>query len=421
MKKFLKLCLLILFLIPSVSQAADPNAHQFGPQGWQVQSDCTGSTANGVGCWNGTTLCIGNGTSCAVVSGGSGCTTFSCLAGIPSTIAGYGLTGVVQPAGSYAPAFTSGTANYFWATPNGSAGVPSLRTIVAADIPALSYAPVSGSANYQATQALLTSLSGLSVLKGGLPYFASATTMGVIAHPGAANYLFYTNATDTEAWLQSSANMISLLGSADYATARTNLGLAIGTDVQGYNANMVISSGTRSANQFTCWDSTGTYEVSCGAPVVDGSTASTSTELHFLKKHTDGTVADALIVEKLAVFNWDGGGSALTAAATTKRCAFIPYGATLTGLYASSQAESTSNVTIALYKDAFAAGSHSTTAMISGTNAVVIPSAGTVLNVNDTTLTGFTTAISAGDQICATITATDTTTWLQLTLYGKRK
>ena len=30
-----------------------------------------------------------------------GCTTFSCLAGIPSTIAGYGLTGVVQPYNSY--------------------------------------------------------------------------------------------------------------------------------------------------------------------------------------------------------------------------------------------------------------------------------------------------------------------------------
>ena len=58
--------------------------------------------------------------------------------------------------------------------------------------------------------------------------------------------------------------------------------------------------------------------------------------------------------------------------------------------------------------------------MISGTNAVTIPSAGTVLNVNDTTLTGFTTAIAAGDQICATITATDTTKWLQLTLYGTK-
>ena len=39
------------------------------------------------------------------------------------------------------PAFVSGTANYFWATPNGAAGIPSLRAIVAADVPALNYAP----------------------------------------------------------------------------------------------------------------------------------------------------------------------------------------------------------------------------------------------------------------------------------------
>ncbi len=124
------------------------------------------------------------------------------------------------------------------------------------------------------------------------------------------------------------------------------------------------------------------------------------------------------VARRLATFNWDGGGSALSAAATTKRCIIIPAASTLTGLYASTQAESTSDVTIALYKDAFAAGAHATTAMISGTNAVVIPAAGTVLNVHDTTLTGFTKTIAAGDQICAEITATDTTTWLQLSLYG---
>jgi len=124
--------------------------------------------------------------------------------------------------------------------------------------------------------------------------------------------------------------------------------------------------------------------------------------------------------DKLAVFSWDGGASALTAAAGTKRCAFVPSASTLTGLYASTEAESTSDITIALFKDAFAAGAHATTAIISGTNAVTIPAAGTVLNVNDTTLTNFTKTISAGDQICATITATDTTKWLQLTLYGTR-
>jgi hypothetical protein len=134
-----------------------------------------------------------------------------------------------------------------------------------------------------------------------------------------------------------------------------------------------------------------------------------------------GTTSPTLtMTDTIASFFWDGGGSAVTAAAGTKRCKIVTVGFTLTGLYASSEAESTSDVTIALYKDAFAAGAHATTAMISGTNAVVIPAAGTVLNVNDTTLTNFTTAITAGDQICATVTASDTTKWIQLQLYGTR-
>ena len=192
-------------------------------------------------------------------------------------------------------------------------------------------------------------------------------------------------------------------------------------------------SGTISDEQLICAEITGGKLLlkSCGAKTTDNSTAS-----HPLAKDDSGEVENLTLpsgfamtgttsptltmTDTIASFFWDGGGSAVAAAATTKRCKIVPVGFTLTGLYASSEAESTSDVTIALYKDAFAAGVHATTAMISGTNAVVIPAAGTVLNVNDTTLTNFTKTITAGDQICAEVTATDTTTWIQLQLYGTR-
>lgn len=98
--------------------------------------------------------------------------------------------------------------------------------------------------------------------KGTILYNASANTVAALAHPGAANYLLYTNAADTSAWLQSSANMISLLGSADYATARTNLGLAIGTNVQGYNANLAAIAGITTADKSIIqWTGSGTGSI----------------------------------------------------------------------------------------------------------------------------------------------------------------
>ena len=128
------------------------------------------------------------------------------------------------------------------------------------------------------------------------------------------------------------------------------------------------------------------------------------------------------LVEKLVVFHWGDGVTAVTAAASTKVCADAPYTATLTGVKLTAEVSPTSDVTIALFKDAQASGAtaNATTAMISGTNAVTLAGAGAGLTVIDVTLTNYTKTVTAGDQICATITATDTAKWLHLTLYGTR-
>ncbi len=65
----------------------------------------------------------------------------------------------------YQAAIASGAANLIYATPNGSAGVPSLRALVAADIPALAYEPTLGfTAENVANKSTNTSLGASNAL-----------------------------------------------------------------------------------------------------------------------------------------------------------------------------------------------------------------------------------------------------------------
>jgi hypothetical protein len=64
------------------------------------------------------------------------------------------------------PYFPSKTANTFFAAPNGSAGVPSFRALVAADVPALSYAPPTGSASITTLGTISSGTWQASVLSG---------------------------------------------------------------------------------------------------------------------------------------------------------------------------------------------------------------------------------------------------------------
>lgn len=95
--------------------------------------------------------------------------------------------------------------------------------------------------NVQAYHAALASIAGLSELANGIPY---------------------TTADNTWAILTSSANVISLLQSADYAAMRTNLSLVPGTNVQAYNANLAAIAGLTTADvSIIQWTGAGTASV----------------------------------------------------------------------------------------------------------------------------------------------------------------
>lgn len=107
-----------------------------------------------------------------------------------------------------------------------------------------------------------TGLSGLSAnvatLLGAASYSAFRTSLGVAI--GADVQAYNANLT-TYAGIAPSANVQTLLGAANYAAFKTSLSLTIGTDVQAYNANLTswaaITPSATGALAGTTWTGSG--------------------------------------------------------------------------------------------------------------------------------------------------------------------
>jgi len=129
----------------------------------------------------------------------------------------------------------------------------------------------------QAYDAELAALAGLTSAANAIPYFTGSETADVIS---------------------SSANMISLLGSADYATARTNLGLEIASDVQAYDAGIAnLAALTMSADEFYYTSADNTHQTasvtSFGRSLLDDDSEATFKATVNLEADVDFNAYDA--------------------------------------------------------------------------------------------------------------------------------
>ncbi len=128
-----------------------------------------------------------DGTSLAWVAGGG----VTSVSGTAPIVSSGGATPVISLAGNYGDTqnpYASKTANFVLAAPNGTAGVPTFRAIVAADIPTLNQNTTGTAANVTGTVAIANGGTGQTTQTDAFDALAPTTSKGdLIAHNGTDN------------------------------------------------------------------------------------------------------------------------------------------------------------------------------------------------------------------------------------------
>ena len=229
---------------------------------------------NGSGGFSGVTIGSGltfsSGTLSATGGGGSGTVTSVGLS-LPNI---FNVTNSpVTTTGTLTGALATQTANYVFAGPTtGSAAVPTFRSLVASDIPALSYAPATtGSsilyANGSGGFSSVTVGSGLSFSAGTLASTSSGgsvTTVSVVSANGLAGTV--ANASSTPA-ITLSTSITGLLKGNGTAISAATAGTDYAAATTGTNAQLLANNGSGGFSNVT---------VGSGLTLTSGTLAATS-------------------------------------------------------------------------------------------------------------------------------------------------
>lgn len=99
---------------------------------------------------------------------------------------------------------------------------------------------VTGTGSYTGTlsAASLTLTSALAVAQGGTGATSASAARTALGLAIGSDVQAFSSVLSTYAGINPSANVQTLLGSADFAACRSNLGLVIGTNVQAYDADL---------------------------------------------------------------------------------------------------------------------------------------------------------------------------------------
>ena len=332
------------------------------------------------------TLTAGSGVS---ISNGSGSITISAT-GSGGTVTGVTATSPVASSGGTAPVISlnsaygdtlnpygSKTANFFLAAPNGSAGAPTFRAIVAADIPTLNQNTTGTASNVTGTVAVANGGTG-STTAAGARTNLGATTLGgnlfIITNPSAITFPRF-NADNT----------VSALSAADFRTA-------IGAGTGGGSVTSV--SGTGTVNGITL---TGTV-TSSGSLTLGGTLSGVS-----LTTQVTGT----LPLANGGTGSTTAGGARTNLGATTVGANFFTLTNPTAVTFPRINADNTvSALDAATFRSAIGAGTGSgtvTSVATSGSVNGITLTGGTITSTGTITLGGTLSGVSLTTQVTGTL------------------
>lgn len=234
----------------------------------------------------------------------------------------------------------------------------------------------------------------------GLASIAGLTT--------AADRMIYTTASDTYAVTTLTSFARSILDDTDEATFKATVNLEIGTDVQAYDADLaaiaaltttaagrsVLTLTDPNADRLTFWDDSA-GAMAHGTPTNGIEISNTSVQM--TSNQRTGCITYVI----------DGGGSAITTG--IKGDFSVPAGCTITSVTA--LADQTGSIVIDIWKDTYANFPPTDADSITSAAPVTISSA---TKATDSTLTGWTTSISAGDILRFNVDSASTVTRVTL-------
>lgn len=239
----------------------------------------------------------------------------------------------------------------------------------------------------------LTALAGVTSAADALPYFTGAGTA----------------ATTT---LTSFAR--TLIDDTDAATMRTTLGLAIGTNVQAYDAELAaLASVTSAADKVPYFTGSGTATVadftSFGRSLVDDANASAARTTLGVAIGTDVQAYSANNTIRSLTYCIDGGGATITTG--NKKGFRVPFACTINSV--TLGADQSGSIVIDIWKRAHASYPPTVSQTIT---ASAKPTLSSATNSEDSTLTGWTTSISAGDWLFFNVDSVTTCQFVTVSL-----